>query len=190
MAIKEDTMFLVKNRSTSNVIYAIPSLGIRREFAPGETMRIAYGELEKFMWEPGAKKLLVNFLQIQAEEVLKEFNMPVQPEYHLTEDQIKDLMLTGSLDAFLDCLDFAPNGVIELIKSYAVSLPLSDYEKRNALKEKTGFDVDAALANKRKEEEEAAEPGRFTPTTTEKSRPSAAPATGRRTSGAYASTKK
>lgn len=71
MNIRDNTMFLVKNRSTSRVIYQIPSLNIRREFAPGETMKISYGELVKFMYEPGAKNLLVNFLQIQSAEALQ-----------------------------------------------------------------------------------------------------------------------
>ena len=64
----------------------------------------------------------------------------------MTEGQIVDLLQTGSYNAFLDCLDFAPNGIIDLIKKYAVSLPLNDYEKRKALKAKTGFDVDKAIA--------------------------------------------
>ena len=45
---------------------------------------------------------------------------------------------------------------IDLIKSLAVSLPLSDYNKRKALKDKTGFDLDKALTNK---EAELAEDG-------------------------------
>ena len=151
---KNRKYFIVKNRSTSRVIYQIPSLNIRHEFAPGESMRISFDELKKFMYEPGARNLVENFLQITADEVLNEFNINAQPEYYLSEQQIKDLLLTGSLDAFLDCLDFAPIGVIDLIKSYAVSLPLSDYNKRQALKQKIGFDVDAALANKQRELEE------------------------------------
>ena len=71
MAIKNDTMFLVKNRSASRVLYQIPSMGIRREFAPGEVMEISYSELVKFMYEPGAKKLMVNFLQIQEKRLLQ-----------------------------------------------------------------------------------------------------------------------
>jgi len=51
------------------------------------------------------------------------------------------------MEQFLDCLDFAPAGVIELIKKFAVSLPLDNYEKRQALKAKTGLDVDKAIAN-------------------------------------------
>jgi len=89
-------------------------------------------------------------------------------------------LLTGSLDAFLDCLDFAPIGVIDLIKTYAVALPLSDYNKRQALKEKIGFDVDAALQHKQEEkEEEVAAPAK------ESARPRPVANTGRRTNVNY-----
>jgi len=65
----------------------------------------------------------------------------------MSEAQILDLLKNGSQEAFLDCLDYAPEGVIQLIKQFAVTLPLDNYEKRVALKAKTGFDVDAAIAN-------------------------------------------
>lgn len=151
---KNKKYFIVKNRSTSRVIYQIPSLNIRREFAPGEAMKISYDELKKFMYEPGARALLENFLQLSEEKILQDFNINTQPEYFLNEQQIKDLLLTGSQEAFLDCLDFAPVGVIDLLKSYAVSLPLSDYNKRQALKEKIGFDVDKALTNQKLDKED------------------------------------
>ena len=41
-----------------------------------------------------------------------------------------------------------------MIKKLSVSIPLNDYQKRKALKEKTGFDIDAAI---RHVEEEKAE---------------------------------
>lgn len=153
-ANKNKKYFIVKNRSTSRVIYSIPSLNIRRVFAPGESMKISFDELRKFIYEPGAKALIENFLQIEADQVLEEFNINTQPEYFLNEQQVKDLLLTGSYEAFLDCLDFAPIGVIDLIKAYAVSLPLSDYNKRKALKDKIGFDVDKALINNEPDKEE------------------------------------
>ena len=65
----------------------------------------------------------------------------------MSEQQVADLILNGSLDAFLDALDFAPIGIIDLIKNLSVSLPITDINKRRALKEKTGFDVDKAIAN-------------------------------------------
>ena len=176
----KEKYFIVKNRSTSRVIYQIPSLNIRREFAPGESMKISFKELQKFMYEPGARALLENFLQIDTETVLQDLNINTQPEYFLDEQQIKDLLLSGSQEAFLDCLDFAPIGVIDLIKTYAVSLPLSDYNKRQALKEKIGFDVDKALENKKAELEESQKE-----TSQKIERPKAQPVTTRRTNVNY-----
>jgi hypothetical protein len=95
----------------------------------------------------------------------------------MSEQQIVDLLKHGSLDAFLDCLDFAPAGVIELIKKYAVSLPLDDYEKRQALKAKTGLDVDKAIANSGQEPDAQEEE--------KKQAAIQAPAAGRRTTTNY-----
>lgn len=148
---------LVKNRSASRIVYRIPEMGIRREFSPTETKKISYEELEKLSYQPGGLAIMTNFLQIQDAPAITELGIHAEPEYHMSEQQIIDLIRTGSLDAFLDCLDFAPVGIIDLVKKYAVSVPLADYEKRKALKEKTGFDVDAALKNiaAEKAEEEA-----------------------------------
>ena len=98
--------------------------------------------------------LLSNFLQIMDAEGIAKVGLNPQPEYHMSEEDIKKLLLTGSLDEFLDCLDFAPPGVIDLIKKMSVSLPLSDMSKRMALKNKTGFDCDAALKHVMEEKED------------------------------------
>lgn len=144
----------VKNRSASLAVYSIPEINIRREFAPGETKNITYGELEKLSYQPGGRTIMQNFLQIIDPEVTGDLGINREPEYDLSEQQIVDLMTKGSLDAFLDCLDFAPVGVIDLIKKFSVSLPLNDIDKRDALKKKTGFDVTVALANMQKEKED------------------------------------
>lgn len=145
--INRDTIYNVKNRSSSVVVYKIPERNIRREFAPSEVKRIAFGELEDLTYQPGGRELIQNFLQIMDEVVTKDLNIHREPEYNMSEAQVKDLILNGSLDAFLDALDFAPLGVIDLIKDLSVKLPISDIHKRQALKEKTGFDVDRAIAN-------------------------------------------
>ena len=153
--INETTMYNVKNRSSSIVVYRIPETNLRREFEPGEIKRVPFGELEKLTYQPGGRELLENFLQILEEEVTTDLNVHREVEYDMSEAQIRDLLLNGSLDAFLDALDFAPIGVIDLIKTLSVQLPLTDLNKRRALKEKTGFDVDRALVHV--EEERMAE---------------------------------
>ena len=137
---------IVTNRSGGMVYYVIPERHIRRQFAQNETKRLTIDEIEALTFQPGGKELLMNFLQVDPVSVEK-LNMPVEPEYALTPDQIKTLLSTGSLDAFLDALDFAPQGVIDLIKQFSVELPLTDMNKVKALKDKTGFDVLAAINN-------------------------------------------
>ena len=140
-----DIIYKVKNRSASRVGYSIPEDGIRRTFSPGEVKNITYNELLKLSYQPGGREMMVQFLQILSENGLDKLNIHAQPEYYMSEQQVVDLLRTGSLDAFLDALDFAPVGVIDLIKKFAVQLPLNDMNKRKALYEKTGFDVTKAL---------------------------------------------
>lgn len=189
--INQDTMYNVKNRSSSVVVYRIPELNLRREFAPGETKKITFGELEKLTYQAGGRELLENFLQIIDEAVTSNLNVHREVEYDMSEAQIRELLVSGSLDAFLDALDFAPIGVIDLIKTLSVKLPLTDLNKRRALKEKTGFDVDRAIVHI--EEEKAAEKADKINTSTaapeRRVKTKSAPA-GRRTTSNYKVTKR
>ena len=105
--IKEDTMYNVKNRSSSVVVYRIPESNLRREFAPGETKRIPFGELEKLTYQQGGRTMLEQFLQIVDEAVTSDLNVHREAEYDMSEMQVRDLLLTGSIDAFLDALDLS-----------------------------------------------------------------------------------
>ena len=115
------------------------------------------------------KHMIINFYFINAmkyvyENINFDYLLLSEDDQTYKNDffySIVELIKTGSLDAFLDCLDFAPVGVIDLLKKYSVSIPLDNFEKRKALKEKTGFDVDLALKNiaaEKAEDEEKAEP--------------------------------
>lgn len=180
--INQDTLYNVKNRSSSVVVYRIPESNLRREFAPGETKRIPFGELEKLTYQQGGREMLEQFLQIVDEVVTTDLNVHREFEYNMSENQIRELLISGSLDAFLDALDFAPIGVIDLIKTMAVKLPLTDLNKRKALKEKTGFDVDKALVHI--EEEKIEEGEHITPNAPER-RVKTTTNTGRRTTPNY-----
>ena len=147
-------LYIVKNRSASEVVYNIPEDGIRRPFAPGEVKRISYEELQKLSYQPGGREIMTNFLQIESEEVTSDLNIRREVEYDMSEQQIIELLRSGSMDALLDALDFAPVGVIDLIKTFAVQMPLNDMEKCQAIKEKTGFDVDAAIRHIEEEKED------------------------------------
>lgn len=174
-----DKIFKVKNRSAGYIIYTIPEDHIRREFAPGETKAISFTELEKLSYQPGGQVMMDNFLQVQGVEAQQELNIHAEQEYNYSEQDILRIMESGSLDEFLDMLDFAPMGVMDLIKTFAVSLPLNDIPKRRALKEKTGFDVNAALTHIEEEKQDDAENG-VTESSTPQRRVKPATTTGRR----------
>ena len=183
--ITSDTMYNVKNRSSSVVVYRIPETNLRREFQPGETKKIPFGELEKLTYQPGGHALLEEFLQIVDEAVTNNLNVRREVEYDMSEVQIRDLLTRGSLDAFLDALDLAPMGVIDLIKTMSVSLPLEDYNKRKDLLEKTGFDVDKAVANLQAEKAEEKAAATETAAAPAERRVKPATQTGRRTAPNY-----
>lgn len=177
-----NTTYLVTNRSASTVVYSIPEDGIRRSFAPGETKKIRHGELEKLSYREGGKVIMAEYLLIRNEEAIADLGVPTEPEYFMTEEQVIDLMKNGSMDAWLDCLDFAPQGILEMIKSLSVSVPLGDYNKRRALQEKTGFDVDAAIKHMEEEREEKELP---TAPAQRRVKPADVAQTGRRTTAKY-----
>lgn len=143
----------IKNRSTGMVVYRLDNGRIRRELQPGEAIKVDASELEKLTYQPGGRELIQRYLLVSDEDTLNEINVHREAEYYMQEKDIIKLLKDGSLDEFLDCLDFAPQGVIDLILKYAVSLPITDINKMNALKEKTGFDVLAALKHQQEERE-------------------------------------
>ena len=153
--IENSMTIKVTNRDNGSVGYSVPDLGVHRTFQPKESKEISAEELRKLSYLPGGDVIIKDYLIIHNEELLKELLGEVEPEYYYSEDEVKTLLLSGSLEQLQDCLDFAPNGVIDLIKSLAVSLKIDNVSKRKAIQEKTGFNVTRAIEiNEETEEEE------------------------------------
>lgn len=146
MSINKNTLIKVMNKFSGSVGYDVPDLGVYRNFYPGETKEVPFEEIEKLSYSPGGLIILKEYLEIEDKEAAnKIFNTEPQPEYFYSEKDIKQIMKNGSLDQFLDLLDFSPYGVQETIKDLAISLPLNDVAKRQAIKEKLNFDIDKAI---------------------------------------------
>lgn len=150
-------IYLVKNRSASRVHYSVPELGIKsRDFMPGEVKKIRREELEGLSYLPGGARLIREYLLISNPQAREEFVGKVEPEYNMTEKEVRDLIISGSNDEWLDCLDFAPEGVIDLIKTLAVEIPLTDTLKMKEFKEKKGVDLERQIKAKQEEQAEVA----------------------------------
>lgn len=144
--LEKDTLIKVANRDNGTVGYTIPDLNnLHRNFQPEEEKEVTMEELRKLSYLPGGEAILRDCLVIKNEEAIKELLNKVEPEYYYTEEEIKNLLLKGTLDQFMDCLDFAPIGVIDLIKDLAVKMDINDIRKREAIFKKTGFNVDSAI---------------------------------------------
>lgn len=170
----------ITNRHDGRVGYSIPELGnLRRSFASGETKEVTMDELRKLSYLPGGQTLLDRYFVVGNEEAVTELVGEVEPEYYYTDEDVKNLLLTGSLDALKDCLDFAPKGVVELVKKYAVELKINDISKRKAIKDTTGFNVDMAVYINEETSEDKVEEKKERRVTTKKVETAS---TGRRTS--------
>lgn len=161
--MEDSVKIVVKNREGNGPVgYTIPDMGnLQRVYQDGESKTITFEEIRKLSYVPGGLNLIKDYLIIDNKQVLQELNYKPEPEYFYTKEDIIKLMQTGTLDEFLDCLDFAPQGVLESIKDFAVNLPLNDVAKRKAIEQKLHFNVDNAIRNKalseEKEEKETAE---------------------------------
>ena len=156
-----DKMVKVTNRSNSLVGYHIPELHVKRRFAPNETKTLAVDEIYALHAQKGGKALIKNHLVLDDQDLVNELIYNVQPEYYYTAAEVQALLLHGSNDQLLDALDFAPEGVVEMIKNEAVKSKLNDVRKREIIMEKTGFNVTKAIeANAESEKVVVAPTGR------------------------------
>ena len=160
--IEDKTLISVRNRNMGDTGYVIPDQNIKRSWAYGESKKIPFEELRAFSYLPGGLFALNNLLVVENEEALKLLNMEVEPEYFYTDEDIKRILLTGSVDEFADFLDFAPEGAIEIAKNIAVVEKIPDVRKRDMLSKKTGLNINNAImvneimdAEDEKKEEEA-----------------------------------
>ena len=145
--LKDTDLIEVINRSCGGVGYEIPdSNGLIRTFQKREKKKIPFEEIRKLLYQVGGEYIFTNLLVIKNEEAVKElFSTRPEPEYYYTEVEVRTLLETGTLDQLLDCLDFAPEGVIDIVKDVAVKIKLNDVSKRDAILAKTGFNVSKAI---------------------------------------------
>ena len=135
----------VTNNSTNSVGYQIPEDGIDRQFNIGETKQISLDELQKVQYVPGGDYILKNCLTINDKDALAFLNMEVEPEYFYSTEDIKNILLNGTMDEFEDFINFATEGGLDTAKKLAVDLQIPDMRKRKMLGEKLNFNVNTAI---------------------------------------------
>lgn len=140
----EEKMIKVRNRNAGSTGYDLENGG-HRKFEYNETKIIPLSELQTLSYTPGGDYILRNCLVVEDKSALEALNLDVEPEYFYDEATVKDILLNGSYDQLEDTLNFAPEGVISMIKDFAVKLEIPDVNKRKMISDKTGFSIDNAI---------------------------------------------
>lgn len=155
----ENKMIKVTNRSRGSVGYKIPDMNnLQRHFEYNETKLVPEEEIRKLDWTPGGHILIKDYLKVEDEELVKELLHEVQPEYNYTEEEIKEILLGNDMDLFDDCLNFGPDGVVDMMKDLAVTLEIPDVRKRDAISKKTNSNIDNMIKINQLSQEENQEP--------------------------------
>ena len=155
--LDKNTLIKITNRYNGMAGYDVEDLGVNRLFMAGETKEVTMEEIRKLSYSIGGMNLLKKYFILDNKEAVAEILGVVEPEYYYTEEEVRKLLMTGSLEELQDCLDFAPEGTIELVKKVAVETKLNDIQKRKAILTATGFNIDTAVMINEETEDEKEE---------------------------------
>jgi hypothetical protein len=146
MTIKDETLIQVRNLMDHLVVYKDENTNTRRRFEKGSVIKIPAGEIRRMMYQKGTRILFHDYLCIENKELAAEFGITEDMvEYWWTEQDVDRVLTTGSMDELLDALDFAPDGIKEMIRRRAIELRISDMNKRTAIEKAFGFSVTKAI---------------------------------------------
>lgn len=147
----DNTKIAVQNLTDNDVVYIDDNGGISRRmvFHAQQTIPVEKEVIERMQYDTGGSILLKDFLSVKDEDMRADIGIPEdQIEYNWTKEDVKNLLTSGEEDALRDALDFAPQGIIDMIIDMAVDMPLNDRNKVEIIAEATGRNIEMMINNK------------------------------------------
>lgn len=149
-SLSDNALVPVRNMVNHKVVYKIPDQNRRIEFEPFQERKITAGELRALHYTSGGETLLHEFLCIKNDILREEFNIPKdQIEYDWELKDIQHILLDESNDTLIaslqDALDFAPEGIRDMIIDYAVIWKIPDTNRRKIITQMTGIDINKQI---------------------------------------------
>ena len=140
--LKDTDLVEVRNLVDHIVVYKVDELNRRIVFNPFETKKVAVDELRRLHYQHGGQVLLHNYLCVLNDELREEFGIdPTMVEYDWTLKDVDAALTSSPMDVLLDALEFGPEGIRDLLVDRAVELKIPDTNRRKAILEMTGVDV-------------------------------------------------
>lgn len=146
--LTDDTLVSIRNMVNHKVVYVLPDWNRKVVFEPFQERKIPAGELRALHYTTGGYNLLHNYLCVENTDLKAEFEIPKdQIEYDWKLNDIKYLLLNNNslIESLQDALDFAPEGIREMIIDYAVIWKIPDSNKRKVISQMTGIDIDKQI---------------------------------------------
>ena len=109
-------------------------------------MTISKEELKALNYTHGGRIIIEKYLMFD-EDFARSLGLDVEPEYNYTIEDVKKLLTSGTLEQLEDCLEFAPEGVLDLVKKEAISMRLDSHQKRELISKKLGINLDSMIKN-------------------------------------------
>lgn len=149
-AVKDDDIIEITNLLDCTCGYIVDLTGVRRILPPHASFKVKASELRELFYQRGGQELLHNYIRVGNKALAQEFGVDVDntPEYNWGRKDVIDALNNPDIDILLDALDFAPDGIKQLIADVAVETEVADVNKRKAISDKLGIDVDAMITNK------------------------------------------
>lgn len=146
--LQDNVLVPVRNMVNHKVVYTIPDQNRRVVFEPFQERKISAGELRGLHYTSGGETLLHEYLCVKNNDLRAEFNIPKdQIEYDWELKDIKHLLLDNDalIESLQDALDFAPEGIREMIIDYAVIWKIPDTNRRRVISQMTGIDINKQI---------------------------------------------
>jgi len=154
----KDRRVKVVNRTGGSLAYKIDTLRVTRHWPkPGDYLNISISELSELKTVPGGNYILKECVIIEDKEALNILfpDTELEPEYNYGLKEVETLLYEADLDQLLDALDFAPKGVLDLIKTKAAEKLPNETAKIEAINKK--FKIDLVKINELYQEKEIKE---------------------------------
>ena len=163
MSVPDSTQVKVRNMVDYTVGYRIEEDNVRRQFSPHEIKTVTAGELRKLDYTRGGHVLLTSYLAVQNKSLAEEFGIEedvFSNEYNWDAARVDEVLLSEPIEILQDAMDFAPEGILQLIKDRAIALRLDSMDKRKVISDGMNIDLNnmIGLAEKAATDDKPAAP--------------------------------